>query len=127
MSEMACEIHLFTRGEGPLKTTRDLFAKAEIFLQHGVLFYGIIKEFIMQVPHGYLKEELVQLLEKVPQHYKQLKNRVRQTTFGKKTIVCSRFKYKKKSLKKFLFIFKERHKHLTKSIGSYKTSEILLI
>jgi len=101
MSEMACEIHLFTRGEGPLKTTRDLFTKTELFLQHGVLFYGIIKEFIFQVPHGYLKDELVILLEKLPQHYKQLKNRVRQTTFGKNKYYIR----KRKSKYCFKFVF----------------------
>ena len=83
MSEMACEIHLFTRGEGPLKTTKDLFAMAEIFLQHGVLLYGIIKEFLIQVPNGYLKDELGQLLDKLPHYFKQLKNRLKQVTFGK--------------------------------------------
>jgi hypothetical protein len=80
---MAYEIHLFTRGEGPLKTTQDLFQRAEVFLQHGVLLYGIIKEFLAQVPNGYLKDELVLLLKKVPYNFKQLKNRLKQVTFGK--------------------------------------------
>ena len=69
MSDMAYEIHLFTRGEGPLKTTQDLFQRAEVFLQHGVLLYGIIKEFLAQVPNGYLKDELVLLLKKVPYNF----------------------------------------------------------
>jgi hypothetical protein len=42
---MAYEIHLFTRGEGSLKTTQDFFVRADSFLQHGVLLYAIIKEF----------------------------------------------------------------------------------
>jgi len=83
MSEMAREIHLFTRGEGSLKTTKDLFSMAEIFLQHGVLLYGIIKEFLLQVPSGPLKSELLLLLEKLPHCFKQLKNRLKQVTFGK--------------------------------------------
>lgn len=83
MSEMAYEIHLFTRGEGSLKTTQDLFAKAQTFLQHGVLLNNIIKDFLNQVPNGYLKEELVQLLEKLPFNFKQLKNRLKQVTIGK--------------------------------------------
>jgi hypothetical protein len=83
MSEMAYEIHLFTRGEGTLKTTQDLFNTAEIFLQHGVVLYGIIKEFLNQVPAGYLKEDIVQLIEKMPYNYKCLKNRIKQITVGK--------------------------------------------
>lgn len=83
MSDMAYEIHLFTRGEGSLKTTQDLFVRADAFLQHGVLLYSIIKEFINQVPAGYLKDELVQLIEKLPINFKQLKNRLKQVTVGK--------------------------------------------
>jgi hypothetical protein len=83
MSDMAYEIHLFTRGEGSLKTTQDLFVRADAFLQHGVLLYSIVKEFINQIPSGYLKEELVQLIEKLPINFKQLKNRLKQVTVGK--------------------------------------------
>ncbi len=80
---MAYEIHLFTRGEGSLKTTQDLFVRADSFLQHGVLLYAIIKEFLGQVPSGYLKDELLQLIEKLPLNFKQLKNRLKQVTVGK--------------------------------------------
>lgn len=83
MSEMAYEIHLFTRGEGSLKTTQDLFAKAQAFLNHGVVLNNIIKDFLVQVPDGYLKEELMQLLNKLPYHFKQLKSRLKQVTIGK--------------------------------------------
>lgn len=83
MSEMAYEIHLFTRGEGSLKTTQDLFNRAEIFLQNGVLLYGIIKEFLPQIPKGYLKNELRELLEQLPYNFKQLKGRLKLTTAGK--------------------------------------------
>ena len=83
MSDMAYEIHLFTRGEGSLKTTQDLFARAQVFLQHGVLLNSIIKEFLVQVPNGLLKDELLQLLEKLPSNFKQLKNKLKQVTIGK--------------------------------------------
>lgn len=83
MSEMAYEIHLFTRGEGSLKTTQDLFNRAEVFLRHGVLLNGILKEFLVQVPQGYLKDELVHLLERLPYNFKQLKNKLKQVTIGK--------------------------------------------
>jgi hypothetical protein len=83
MSEMAYEIHLFTRGEGSLNTTQDLFARADVFLQHGVVLYGIIREFLNQVPDGYLRDEVIQLIERMPLNYKQLKNRIKQVTVGK--------------------------------------------
>jgi len=83
MSEMAFEIHLFTRGQGTLKTTQDLFNRAEVFLQNGVLFYGIVKDFYLQIPKGYLKEELHELLEQLPNNFKQLKSRLKINTNGK--------------------------------------------
>lgn len=83
MSEMAYEIHLFTRGEGSLNTTQDLFVHAEGFLTNGVMLYGIVKEFVAQVPDGYLKDELVVLLERLPFNFKQLKNKLKQVTVGK--------------------------------------------
>jgi hypothetical protein len=84
MSDMAYEIHLFTRGEGSLKTTQDLFSKAELFLEYGVILYGIVREFLNQVPHGYLKQELVILVDRIPINFKQLKSKLKQVTIGKK-------------------------------------------
>jgi hypothetical protein len=83
MSEMAYEIHLFTRGEGALKTTQDLFSRADVFLQNGVVLYAIVKEFLYQIPNGYLKNELTQLIEQLPLNFKQLKSKLKQTTIGK--------------------------------------------
>lgn len=83
MSEMAYEIHLFTRGQGSLKTTQDLFNRAEVFLQNGVLFYGIVKDFCLQIPNGYLRDELNELLEYLPNNFKQLKSRLKMNTNGK--------------------------------------------
>jgi hypothetical protein len=83
MSDIAYTIHLFTKGEGQLKTTQDLFARAAYFLQQGVILYAIIKEFSTDVPSGYLKDDLLKLLEKVPLHCQQLKHKLKQTTVGK--------------------------------------------
>lgn len=84
MSEMAYEIHLFTRGQGSLRTTGDLFARAETFLQNGVLFYGIVKDlYARHVPPGGLRDELNELLEQLPQNFKQLRSRLRINTNGK--------------------------------------------
>jgi hypothetical protein len=84
MSDMAYEIHLFTRGEGSLKTTQDLFSKAELFLEYGVVLYGIVREFLNQVPNGYLKQELLLLVDRIPINFKQLKSKLKQVTIGKK-------------------------------------------
>ncbi len=81
---MAYEIHLFTRGEGSLKTTQDLFSKAELFLEYGVVLYGIVREFLNQVPNGYLKQELLLLVDRIPINFKQLKSKLKQVTIGKK-------------------------------------------
>jgi hypothetical protein len=83
MSEMAYEIHLFTRGEGSLKTTQDLFNKAQQFLNLGVILNSIVRDFLVQVPEGHLKAELVQLLQKLPGNFRQLKSRLKQVTVGK--------------------------------------------
>ena len=83
MSDMAYSIHLFTKGEGTLKTTQDLFAKASIFLQQGIILYAIVKEFTLSVPDGHLREELIQLLDRLPLNLQQLKNKLRQVTAGK--------------------------------------------
>ena len=49
MSSMAFSMYLFTRGEGPLKTTQDLFTQAEYFAEEGVKLFKIIKDFASQV------------------------------------------------------------------------------
>ena len=80
---MAFSIHLFTKGEGNLKTTQDLFAKAAYFLQQGIILYAIVKEFTHNVPSDVLKDYLIQLLEKLPLSLQQLKNKLKQATTGK--------------------------------------------
>ena len=83
MSDMTYSIHLFTKGEGSLKTTQDLFAKATDFLQQAIILYAIIKEFTNSVPNGHLKDEVLQLLEKLPLNCQQLKNKLKIVTTGK--------------------------------------------
>jgi hypothetical protein len=83
MSDMTYSIHLFTKGEGNLKTTQDLFAKATEFLQQGLILHFTIKEFTKSVPNGHLKEEVLQLLEKLPLHFQQLKCKLNIVAAGK--------------------------------------------
>lgn len=45
MSSMAFSMYLFTRGEGPLKTTQDLFIQAEYFSEEGTKLYKTVRDF----------------------------------------------------------------------------------
>ncbi len=49
MSSMAFSMYLFTRGEGPLKTTQDLFTQAEYFNEEGAKLFKAVKDFMAQV------------------------------------------------------------------------------
>ena len=49
MSSMAYSMYLFTRGEGTLRTTQDLFTQAYYFVEEGTRLSAIIHEFIHQV------------------------------------------------------------------------------
>ena len=49
MSSMAFSMYLFTRGEGPLKNTQDLFTQAHYFAEEGVKLYHCTQDFTLQV------------------------------------------------------------------------------
>lgn len=49
MSSMAFSMYLFTRGEGPLKTTQDLFTQAEYFAEEGAKLFKTVKDFSQMV------------------------------------------------------------------------------
>lgn len=49
MSSMAFSMYLFTRGEGPLRTTHDLFVQAQFFAQEGNKLYSTIQHFAQRV------------------------------------------------------------------------------
>jgi hypothetical protein len=46
---MAFSMYLFTRGEGTLRTTQDLFTQAYYFVEEGTRLSTIIHEFVNQV------------------------------------------------------------------------------
>lgn len=69
---MAYNLFLFTKGEGPLKTTHDLFTQAEFFAEQASKMYKTVKDFSFEVPGSAEKNELVAILERIPQHYQQL-------------------------------------------------------
>lgn len=49
MSGMAYSMYQFTRGEGDLKTTQDLFTQAEFFADEANKLYKIVRHFTYQV------------------------------------------------------------------------------
>lgn len=49
MAAMAVSMYQFTRGEGELKTTQDLFTQAEFFADEGNKMYKIVRHFSYQV------------------------------------------------------------------------------
>ncbi|XP_046556025.1 alpha-catulin-like [Haliotis rubra] len=83
MSSMAFAMYLFTRGEGPLKTTQDLFVQADYFAEEGNKLYKTVMGFAQRVPPCHHKEELLMYLDRVPVFCQQLAIRLKAPTFGK--------------------------------------------
>ncbi|OWF56469.1 alpha-catulin-like [Mizuhopecten yessoensis] len=83
MSSMAFSMYLFTRGEGPLKTTHDLFVQAEYFAEEGNKLYKTVREFADRVPICVHREELLSHLDRIPSYCQQLQATLKSSTYGK--------------------------------------------
>ncbi|KOC61116.1 Alpha-catulin, partial [Habropoda laboriosa] len=83
MSSMAFSMYQFTRGEGALKTTQDLFTQAEYFAEEANRLYKVVRQFSYQVPGGSHKKELLENLDRVPTYVQQLQFTVKNPTVGK--------------------------------------------
>ncbi|XP_047527074.1 alpha-catulin isoform X6 [Vanessa atalanta] len=83
MSSMAFAMYQFTKGEGRLNTTQDLFTQAEYFAEEANRLYKIIRQFSYQVPAGTIKKELLEHLDKVPTYVQQLQFTVKEPTVGR--------------------------------------------
>ncbi|XP_075214953.1 alpha-catenin related [Lycorma delicatula] len=83
MSSMAFSMYQFTRGDGPLKTTQDLFTQAEYFAEEANRLYKVVRQFSYQVPIGSHKKELLEQLDRVPTYVQQLQFTVKNPTVGK--------------------------------------------
>ncbi|XP_051157686.1 alpha-catulin [Leptopilina boulardi] len=83
MSSMAFAMYQFTRGEGALKTTQDLFTQAEYFAEEANRLYKVVRQFSYQVPGGNHKKELLENLDRVPTYVQQLQFTVKNPTVGK--------------------------------------------
>uniref|UniRef100_A0AC35TK90 Alpha-catulin n=1 Tax=Rhabditophanes sp. KR3021 TaxID=114890 RepID=A0AC35TK90_9BILA len=83
MSSMAYNMYLFTRGDGPLKTTHDLFTQAEFYAEQANKMYKTVRDFHYEVPGSQEKNELSNVLERIPLHCQQLQVLVKSPTVGK--------------------------------------------
>ncbi|KAL3119968.1 hypothetical protein niasHT_007096 [Heterodera trifolii] len=83
MSAMSYNMYLFTKGDGPLKTTHDLFTQAEFFAEQANKMHKTVMEFAFEVPGSAEKNELLQILDKIPFHCQQLQVLVKSPTVGK--------------------------------------------
>ncbi|CAB4060708.1 unnamed protein product [Lepeophtheirus salmonis] len=73
----------FTRGEGKVKTTQDLFTQAEYFAEESNLLYKVIRIFSYDVPTGEDKRVLMAIADNVPKHCHQMQMLIQSTTVGK--------------------------------------------
>lgn len=61
MSSMAFAMYQFTKGEGRLNTTQDLFTQAEYFAEEANRLYKIVRQFSYQVRDTLLKLRYIQM------------------------------------------------------------------
>lgn len=59
MSSMAFSMYQFTRGEGALKTTQDLFTQGEYFAEEANRLYKVVRQFSYQVRNVEFNECLI--------------------------------------------------------------------
>lgn len=83
MSTMAFSMYQFTKGEGTLRTTQDLFTQAEYFAEEANRLYKVVRTFSYQVPAGDSKKELLDQLDVVPTFVQTLQFTVKDPTVGK--------------------------------------------
>ncbi|KZC05580.1 PREDICTED: alpha-catulin [Dufourea novaeangliae] len=83
MSSMALSMYQFTKGEGDLKTTQDLFTQAEYFAEEANRLYKVVRQFSYQVPGGPHKTELLTDLDRVPMYVQMIQFAVMDPTVGK--------------------------------------------
>lgn len=83
MAQFADDMFAFTRGQGKVKTTQDLFTLAEYFAEETNILYKVIRLFSYDVPTGEDKRILMALADGVPKHCHQLQMLIQSPTVGK--------------------------------------------
>ena len=66
MSSMAYSLYLFTRGEGPLKTSQDLIHQLEVFAEEGLKLASSVQAFSKQLKDDDKLMLLVEINKLVP-------------------------------------------------------------
>ncbi|XP_058967911.2 alpha-catulin-like [Pocillopora verrucosa] len=72
MSEMVSEMYLFTRGEGSLKTTEDLFEASQNFADAGKALHRVARKYASKAEENPMKKELLRYVDKIPAYCHQL-------------------------------------------------------
>ncbi|KAL8194179.1 UNVERIFIED_CONTAM: hypothetical protein K2H54_002388 [Gekko kuhli] len=85
LSSMAYSMYLFTRGEGLLKTTQDLFQQAEAFATEGLKLVSALLAFSNQLEDDD-KPLLLQEIEKMVSAYRQLQAAAQAHVQGKSAV-----------------------------------------
>lgn len=83
LSTLAESMSQFTKGEGTLRTTQDLFTQAEYFAEEANSLYKTTRQFSYQVPASDSKKQLLDLLDVVPTFVQSLQFTVKDPTVGK--------------------------------------------
>ncbi|SPP73188.1 alpha-catulin [Drosophila guanche] len=83
MSAMAFLMYQFTKGNGSLRTTQDLFTQAEYFAEEANRLYKVLRHFSYQVPASDNKKDLLNILDRVPTFVQALQFTVKDHTVGK--------------------------------------------
>lgn len=72
MSEMVSEMYLFTRGEGALQTTEELFEASQNFADAGKALYRVARKYASKAEENPMKKELLRYVDKIPAYCHQL-------------------------------------------------------
>lgn len=72
MSEMVSEMYLFTRGEGALQTTEELFEASQNFVDAGKALYRVARKYASKAEESPMKKELLRYVDKIPAYCHQL-------------------------------------------------------
>ncbi|XP_071822639.1 alpha-catulin-like isoform X2 [Apostichopus japonicus] len=72
LSSMAYAMHMFSSGQGSLRTTQDLFKQAEYFAEEGNKLFRCVRDTTFQAPDCQLRSDLVHLLDRVLSYCQQL-------------------------------------------------------
>ena len=83
MAIQANDMYDFTRGQGKVKTTQDLFTLAEYFAEETNVIYKVIRLFSYDVPSGEDKRTLMAIADHVPKRCQQLQQLIQSSTVGK--------------------------------------------